>query len=202
MSLRAFGLFLLAAAPVPADALEDPSAGLEPVRTRAPIYEVAVLEGRDAEVDVLLALDADGRVIRAELVRSTHAALDQACLKAAHGWRFPAATGVGQVLLPFRFRGELASTEPRSAVERLPKPRMRVAPPRPDGLGREAGFVDLVLTVDPLGNVVQAQIERLSHGFLEEPALAAARRWKFEPAVRGGEPVACRVLLPMRFSGR
>ena len=34
----------------------------------------------------------------------------------------------------------------------------------------------------------------------ERPALEAVRQWKFEPAVRGGEKVASKMRIPIRFA--
>ena len=37
---------------------------------------------------------------------------------------------------------------------------------------------------------------------LEKPAVDAVKQWKFEPGVKGGERVACRMRVGIRFQPR
>ena len=67
--------------------------------------------------------------------------------------------------------------------------------------GRE-GRVVLRLVIGAGGELRHAEvIEGGGHGF-EEAALAAVRASEYAPAVRGGRPVECAALLPIRFSLR
>jgi TonB family protein len=60
-----------------------------------------------------------------------------------------------------------------------------------------SGEIVLTTIIDRGGNILQAEVVRgLSKGF-DEAALAAVRQWKFQPARRGGEPVA--VIYPIIF---
>ncbi len=50
------------------------------------------------------------------------------------------------------------------------------------------------------GRVTNVEVERTAgHGDLDDAAADAVRRWRFEPARRGDEPVAMWVLLPVEF---
>ena len=50
------------------------------------------------------------------------------------------------------------------------------------------------------GRVEDVQVERSAgHSDLDQSALEAVRRWRFEPARRGGEPVAVWVIIPVEF---
>lgn len=50
------------------------------------------------------------------------------------------------------------------------------------------------------GRVEDAHVERSAgHPDLDQAALEAVRRWRFEPARRSGEPVAVVVVLPVEF---
>jgi periplasmic protein TonB len=50
------------------------------------------------------------------------------------------------------------------------------------------------------GRVTDVAVERTAgHGDLDDAAADAVRRWRFEPARRGDEPVAMWVLLPVEF---
>jgi protein TonB len=61
------------------------------------------------------------------------------------------------------------------------------------------GVVTLIFIVDDTGRVVNPRVEKSSHPQFEAPALAAVRQWKFEPAIKGGQRVSCRMRVPFRF---
>lgn len=62
--------------------------------------------------------------------------------------------------------------------------------------------VPVVVEVDAAGNVTAAEVEVSLGSELDEAALAAARRWTFEPALRGDRAVAARLRVAVRFLGR
>jgi protein TonB len=54
--------------------------------------------------------------------------------------------------------------------------------------------------VDASGAVLNAEVLVSSgHAALDQAALEAVRRALFAPALQGGEPVACRIVVPIRF---
>ncbi|TAJ08667.1 MAG: energy transducer TonB [Planctomycetota bacterium] len=61
------------------------------------------------------------------------------------------------------------------------------------------GVVTLIFIVDDLGRVTEPKVAGSTHPAFEKPALQAVRQWKFEPAVRGGKRVPCRMRVPIRF---
>ncbi len=73
-------------------------------------------------------------------------------------------------------------------------------PKRARDLNQE-GEVLLHVRLDNLGNAEEITVWR-SSGFvlLDNAALAAARRWQFEPERRNGRPVFARVQIPVRFA--
>jgi periplasmic protein TonB len=61
------------------------------------------------------------------------------------------------------------------------------------------GVVKVEFRIDANGDVVDARvISGLGHG-LDQAALAAAKRWKFNPATKCGKPVESRHVVSMRF---
>lgn len=64
------------------------------------------------------------------------------------------------------------------------------------------GVVTLIFVVDETGRVVNPRIEKSSHPEFDAPALEAVRQWKFEPAIKGGQRVSCRMRVPMRFQAK
>jgi protein TonB len=86
----------------------------------------------------------------------------------------------------------------------LQPPRYRFSPkPEYPGLAirrRWQGEVLLRALVDAQGNVARVEVESSSgHDILDQAALKAVRRWKFDPAHDGRQDVPHEVCLPVRF---
>lgn len=64
------------------------------------------------------------------------------------------------------------------------------------------GVVSVIFVVDSNGKVVDPRVEKSSHPAFEKPALEAVRQWKFEPGVKGGQRVSCKMRVPIRFQPR
>lgn len=80
---------------------------------------------------------------------------------------------------------------------RTPSPRY----PRASLRRGEAGEVLVQVTVDADGRPRQVEIARSSsHPALDQAALNAVRRWRFRPALQGGQPVAQAIHVPVMFS--
>jgi TonB family protein len=60
------------------------------------------------------------------------------------------------------------------------------------------GTVMVEILISELGKVAHAEIRESLPG-LDEAALAGVRDWLFEPATRGGKPVACVAYAPVMF---
>lgn len=63
------------------------------------------------------------------------------------------------------------------------------------------GVVQLFFVVDADGRVVDPRVEKSPHPAFIQPALDAVRKWRFEPAMRGGKKVASKMKVPIRFQG-
>jgi len=64
------------------------------------------------------------------------------------------------------------------------------------------GVVTVIFVVDATGRVIDPRAEKSTHPPFERPAIDAVRSWKFEPAVRGGKRVACKMRVSVRFPPR
>src|SRR3546814_17813523 len=65
------------------------------------------------------------------------------------------------------------------------------------------GTVILIIDVDANGNVVDVSVERSSRNRdLDRAAIAAARKWRFNPSVVNGQKAAGRAPLPLAFTLR
>jgi protein TonB len=86
-------------------------------------------------------------------------------------------------------------------IDQKPRPVYQAAPMYPTGMrGKKIeGVVTIVFVVDATGRVADPRVEKSTHADFDRPALDAIRQWKFEPAVKAGQRVACRMRAPIRF---
>jgi protein TonB len=86
-------------------------------------------------------------------------------------------------------------------IDQKPRPIIQAAPLYPAEMrGKKIeGVVTLIFVVDSSGKVIQPRVEKSSHPAFEKPALEAVKQWKFEPAVKGGQRVSCKMRAPIRF---
>jgi len=61
------------------------------------------------------------------------------------------------------------------------------------------GVVSVVFIVDASGKVTNQRAEKSSNAAFETPALSAVKQWRFEPAIKGGQRVACKMRVSIRF---
>jgi protein TonB len=87
-------------------------------------------------------------------------------------------------------------------IDQKPRPIFQVAPSYPSELRakKTSGEVWLLLVVDARGRVSNVRAEKSSHPAFVKPAVEAVKQWKFDPAIRGGKKVACRMRVPIRFT--
>lgn len=87
-------------------------------------------------------------------------------------------------------------------VDTPPKALERIEPDYPEAARRrnQEGSVKLLLEIDDLGRVQSAEvIEAQPPGIFDEAALIAARKTRFQPAMKEGRPVRSRGYQRMRF---
>ena len=89
------------------------------------------------------------------------------------------------------------------ATTSAPLPLEAPAPPYPPEAFRngESGVVLLRVHVDPQGTPYAVDLVQSSRSrALDRAASQAVRRWRFKPAMRGGQPVAGEVQVPISFN--
>ena len=89
-----------------------------------------------------------------------------------------------------------------SGTNSLPTGGYQVKPRYPDSARRRGveGTVFIKAYVTEQGRVEQVQVERSAgHTDLDQAAVEAVERWRFEPARRGRQPIAMWVSIPVRF---
>lgn len=136
------------------------------------------------------------------------AAISDALLGGAGGGDFAAAIGLasgGRIGGTGRAGGDLdgALGAAFSLAELDQKPRLvfQADPLYPAELRQKKleVVVTVAFVVDATGKTAGARVEKSDHPAFERPALDAVRQWKFEPAVKGGKRVPCRMRIPIRF---
>ncbi|MFM8643322.1 MAG: energy transducer TonB, partial [Phycisphaerales bacterium] len=107
------------------------------------------------------------------------------------------ATGRGGGDEKDEFQGAFSMSE----IDQRPRAVHQVAAGYPQSMraARVEGIVTLIFIVDETGRVVNPRVEKSSHPEFEAPALESVRQWRFEPAVKGGQRVGCRMRVPIRF---
>lgn len=86
-------------------------------------------------------------------------------------------------------------------IDQQPRAIFQASAPYPAALrGKKIeGVVSILFVVDPDGKVVRPQVEKSTHAAFDKPALDAVKQWKFEPAIKGGQRVNCKMRVPIRF---
>lgn len=83
-----------------------------------------------------------------------------------------------------------------------PAPPILPAPPYPkDALAQHiSGKVVLLIDIDAQGNPTNVVVDKSEPaGVFDQVSIDAARKWKFQPAVKDGIPVAGRISVPVQF---
>ena len=173
-----------------------PLGELPPVDARDSMAE-APEAAREVSVDLRRRMDVEQPMKQPEAQeppafprsrRATRAGLDLAAHRETQAWTPPSMSAR-------RTDGTQTDAEPAKVFS--PQPRY------PPGLlaARITGTVKLLVRVNRDGRVTRASVHRSSgRAALDQSALEAVRRWRFEPARRAGIAVRLDVIVPIRFS--
>jgi protein TonB len=86
-------------------------------------------------------------------------------------------------------------------IDQKPRAIFQAAPLYPSEMrGKKVeGTVTVIFVVDASGKVSSPRVRDSSNPAFEKPALDAVKQWKFEPAIKGGQRVSCKMRVPLRF---
>jgi TonB family protein len=84
----------------------------------------------------------------------------------------------------------------------MPKPTFRVPPELPEALKKsgEVATAQIEIIIDPSGRARLPRILEATRDDFGWAAATAASRWIFQPALKDGQPVYLRVIIPFKFS--
>ena len=120
----------------------------------------------------------------------------------------PAGLGAGSFFIDEKYnidlsRDALGSGDIFGADQLDERPRpLRASPPRyPRAMKRakKEGRVILFMVIDEGGRVVSAEVRKSTDSGFNGEALKAARKWKFKPGSKNGQPVRAKILQPISF---
>ena len=89
-------------------------------------------------------------------------------------------------------------------LDQAPRPVFQPPPEYPAELRRQMpnGTVFVLFLVGTDGRVSHAKIQKATDPVFESAALAAVKRWRFEPGRRAGQAVESRMAVPITFQGQ
>src|SRR3990167_7395090 len=87
-------------------------------------------------------------------------------------------------------------------IDQKPRPIFQAAPVYPAGKRALEVVVSVVFVVDTTGKVTNPRVEKSTDPAFEKPAVDAVKQWKFEPAIKAGQRVSCKMRAPIRFQPR
>jgi protein TonB len=96
---------------------------------------------------------------------------------------------------------ELESAFSLTEIDQKPRAIFQSAPLYPADMRNKKveGIVTVIFVVDAAGKVTSPRVEKSTHPAFERPALDAVKQWKFEPGLKGGQRVGCKMRVPIRF---
>ncbi len=95
---------------------------------------------------------------------------------------------------------DMASVFSMADLDQKPRVVYQVGPTLNKKLRRRTpAKVNIIFIVDERGRVVEPRVKSSTDALFEPAALAAVKRWKFEPGKRSGKPVRFRMLQPITF---
>lgn len=87
-------------------------------------------------------------------------------------------------------------------IDQKPRAIFQAAPVYPAGKRATEVVVSVVFVVDQTGKVTNPRVEKSTDPAFEKPAVDAVKQWKFEPAIKAGQRVSCKMRVPIRFQSR
>ena len=188
------------------DAPEEKKEGPKPEPTEQQQMEADTEEAPNAD-EIIHELELSSLAAAPALDDASLGAIDAALngLVGAGGFgdvtSFVSGGRIGGTGDPTALGGKLDDIMDLSEIDQKPRAVFQAAPLFPSEMrGKKVeGVVTLIFVVDPAGRVSNPRVEKSSHPAFERPALDAIKQWKFEPAVKGGARVSCKMRQSIRF---
>lgn len=177
----------------------------EPIETTAPILSHSE-SFESGQVRVSATVNQFGYVVDAVITESTNPVLNRPTLEAIRRWAFKPAMKNGKavaatIIQPFNYNEGVIDVAARTPKDRAPKATRRVAPVLPSELQNAKGRVVLEAALSAKGAIETVSVRQSTHPELESSAISALHSWSFKHAIKDGEAVAAKVVVPFHFAG-
>jgi TonB family protein len=159
-----------------------------------------------AIVQVRLEVSSEGRVTGTTVDPAADPAVVQPIQDACARWSFAPARKEGQPVAARVHLAVVVEARPDGymvAGKITPPKIVRQVPPEyPPALRRNhvTGTVVVAFEVDESGTVRHPVVESSTNRGFEEAAILAVRQWKFQPALKAGQPVSMELKVPLEFN--
>ncbi|HEY6508973.1 MAG TPA: TonB family protein [Vicinamibacterales bacterium] len=120
----------------------------------------------------------------------------------------PASPVVAPAREPVPASGPVPAPGPTTAATATttrPTPISQVMPawrPPDANAARQALRGSVLITIDPAGRVTSAVMQQVVHPAYDRLLLAAARSWRYQPALRDGQPISSQLVVPIVVQAR
>ncbi len=177
--------------------------------------EPAVERAEEIETEVEEVPDAAELLRSLELAPAAEPALDAASLSAiemalsgqlgagdfADSVDFASGGRIGGLGKTGASDAELESAFSLSEIDQNPRAIFQATPLYPAELRSKKleGAVTVIFVVDASGKVTNPRVEKSTHPAFDRPALDAVKQWKFEPGLKSGQRVGCKMRVGIRF---
>ena len=177
----------------------------------APVEKSEELETEVEEVpdaaEIIRNLELSAPALEPALEAASLSAIEQALSGAGGGGDFADALSfasggrIGGMGKPGALDETLEAVFSLAEIDQKPRAIFQTSPLYPSEMrGKKIeGVVTVIFVVDAIGKVTGPRVEKSTHPAFEKPALDAVKQWKFEPAVKGGQRVSCKMRVPIRF---
>ncbi len=156
------------------------------------------------EAEIAFVIDEHGFVLQPTIRSTDQPELATLAQNAVLRWKYRPAIKDGKAIAvraiqPFRFNNGMVVTDTPETVDRLPSIQRSDPPEIPESLRDIRGYVNVLFSIDSEGTVTAVEATDASLAEFKEPALAAARRWHFRPAMKAGRPTASKASIAFVF---
>ncbi|MDP2035847.1 MAG: TonB family protein [Ignavibacteria bacterium] len=202
----------------------------KPINPIQPEYpQVAKLAGIEGKVYVEALISENGDVLEAKVLKSDHETLNGASIAAIKATKFsPGISNKGKkvkiaVVIPISFKLDDKDKEAKFVspgvrapsydetdpdidayikVEKFPEMISPATPDYPEEAKKNkiTGKTFVKVLIDKEGNPKKAVVIKSQNELFNQPAVDAALKSKFTPALQGGKPIAVWIVLPYRFT--
>jgi TonB family protein len=224
--MRSLSVFLLALTVASGLRLSAQTAPSAPnfVRNAAPVYPYALLlEGREGIAEVQFTVEYSGRAIFTSVVKATDPAFGKALVAEIEGNEFipPRVNGqpkLSQAVFSYSFKvatgldprareilAELKKPMPAiphaDTLDKVPVPVRQDQPVYPYSLQSDgiSGRAEIEIIIDRTGRVLFPRVVSATNDDIGYAAVAAVARRRYQPPVKGGQPVDARMTVTVTY---